>query len=62
MNKTITKINKIKDRFFQKISKIDKPFTTCIKKKREKTEVNKSTNDGGYNRQCKSTKDIRRLK
>ena len=59
---TITKINKTKDRFFQKINKIDKTFTTCIKKKREKTEINQITNDRGYNRQCRSTKDIRRLK
>ena len=33
MNKTITKINKTKGRFFQKINKIDKTFTTRIKKK-----------------------------
>ena len=33
---TITKINKAKSWFFEKINKIDKPFARLIKKKREK--------------------------
>ena len=34
MKETIVKINKTKSWFFEKISKIDKPFTRLIKKKR----------------------------
>ena len=39
--KTITKINKTKSWFFEKINKIDKPLTRLIKKKRERTQLNK---------------------
>ena len=39
--KTIAKINKTKSWFFEKISKIDKPLTRVIKKKRERTQINK---------------------
>ena len=35
MKKTIEKINETKCSFFEKISKIDKPLTRLIKKKRE---------------------------
>ena len=41
MKKTITKINKTKSWFFEKINKIDKPLFRLIKKKREKNQVNK---------------------
>ena len=34
--KTIAKIDKAKSRFFEKISKIDKPLARLIKKQREK--------------------------
>ena len=34
MKKTIVKINKTKNLFFEKISKIDKPLARLIKKKR----------------------------
>ena len=37
MKETITKINKTKSGFFEKINKIDKPLARLIKKKREKT-------------------------
>ena len=40
--KTIAKINKTKSWFFEKINKIDKPLSRLIKKKREKTQINKS--------------------
>ena len=33
---TIAKINKAKSWFFERINKIDKPLSRCIKKKREK--------------------------
>ena len=39
--KKIAKINKTKSWFFEKINKIDKPFARLIKKKRERTQINK---------------------
>ena len=40
--KTIEKINKTKSWFFEKINKIDKPLARLIKKKRQRTQINKS--------------------
>ena len=45
MNKTIAKINKTKSQFFEKIKKIDIPLVRVIKKKREKTQINKIRNE-----------------
>ena len=45
--KTIAKINKTKSWFFEKINKIDKPFARLIKKKRERTQINKTRNEKG---------------
>ena len=42
--KTIEKINETKSWFFEKINKIDKPFTKLNKKKRERTQINKIRN------------------
>ena len=47
MKETIAKINKTKNWFFQKINKIDKPLATLIKKKREKTQINRIKNEKG---------------
>ena len=47
MKETIAKINKTKSWFFEKTNKIDKPLATCIKKKREKTQVNRIRNEKG---------------
>ena len=47
MKKTIAKINKTKSCFFEKISKIDKPLARFIKKKREKTQINRMRNEKG---------------
>ena len=47
MRDTIVKINKIKSWFFEKINKIDKPLARRIKKKREKTQINKIRNEKG---------------
>ena len=44
---TITKINKTKSSFFEKINKIDKPLARLIKKKREKNQINKIRNENG---------------
>ena len=43
----ITKINKIKSWFFEKISKIDKPLGRLIKKKREGIQIIKIRNEKG---------------
>ena len=47
MKETIAKINKTKSWFFEKINKIDKPLARLIKKKREKTEINRIRNEKG---------------
>ena len=41
MKETIAKINKNKSWFFERISKIEKPLTRLIKKKRVKTQINR---------------------
>ena len=43
--KTIAKINQTKSWFFEKITKIDKPLARLIKKKRERTQINKIRNE-----------------
>ena len=45
--KTITKINKTKSPFFEKINKIDKPLARIIKKKRERTQIKNIRNEKG---------------
>ena len=47
MKETIAKINKTKIWFFEKINKIDRPLSTHIKKKREKTQINRIRNEKG---------------
>ena len=47
MKETIAKINKTKSWFFEKINKIDKPLARLIKKKREKTHINRIRNEKG---------------
>ena len=47
MKKMITKINKTKSWFFEKINKIDKPLARLIKKKGEKTQINRIRNEKG---------------
>ena len=41
MKEMIAKINKTKSWFFEKINKSDKPLARLIKKKREKTQINR---------------------
>ena len=43
--KTVANINKTKSWFFEKINKIDKPLDKLIKKKRERTKINKIRNE-----------------
>ena len=45
MKETITNINKTKSWFFEKINKFDKPLARLIKKKRERTQINKIRNE-----------------
>ena len=47
MKETLAKINKTKSWFFEKISKIDKPLARLIKKKSEKTQINRIRNEKG---------------
>ena len=47
MKETITKINKTKSWFFEKINKIDKPLSRLIRKEREKTQINRIRNEKG---------------
>ena len=44
---TITKINKTKSWFLEKINKIDKQLARLIKKKREKNQINKIRSEIG---------------
>ena len=43
----IAKINRTKSWFFEKINKIDKPLARLIKKKREKTQINRIRKEKG---------------
>ena len=47
MKETIAKINKTKSWLFEKVNKIDKPLARLIKKKREKTQINRIRNAKG---------------
>ena len=47
MNETIPKIKKTKSWFFEKVNKIDKSLAKLIKKKREKTQINRNRNEKG---------------
>ena len=59
MKETIAKINKTKSWFFEKINKIDKPLARLIKKKREKTQINRIRNEKGE--VTTDTADIQRI-
>ena len=47
MKETIAKINKTKSWFFENINKIDKPLARLIKRKREKSQINRIRNEKG---------------
>ena len=59
MKETIAKIKKTKSLFFEKINKIDKPLARLIKKKREKTQINRIRNEKG--KVTTDTAEIQRL-
>ena len=43
----IEQINETRSWFFERINKIDKPLATLIRKKKEKTQINKIMNERG---------------
>ena len=47
IKETVAKINKTQSWFFEKINKIDKPLARLIKKKRERSQINKIRNERG---------------
>ena len=47
IKKTTEKLNKTKSWFCEKINKIDKPLARLIKKKKERTQINKIRNEKG---------------
>ena len=47
MKETIAKTNKTKSCFFEKINNFDKSLARLIKKKREKTQINRIRNEKG---------------
>ena len=47
MKRTIAKINNTKSWLFEKINQIDKPLVRLIKKKRARTQFNKTRNEKG---------------
>ena len=57
--KMIQKINESKGWFFGKMNKIDEPLTRLIKKKRERTQINKIINERGEN--TTDTKEIQQI-
>ena len=63
MKETIVKINTTKSCFSEKINKINKPLVRLIKKKKreESNQQNYKRKRRGYNRQCRNTRDYKRL-
>ena len=53
MKETMEKINEMKSWFFERINKFDKTLARLIKKKRERTQINKIRNE-----KVEVTKDI----
>ena len=58
-SKKIQNISETMSWFFEKINKIDKPLTRLIKKKRERTQINKIRNENGEI--TMDTKEIQRI-
>ena len=59
MKEKIEMINKTKSWFLEKINKIDKPLARLIKKKREKTQINRIRDEKGE--VTTDTAEIRRI-
>ena len=61
MKETMVKINKTKSQFFEKINKIGKPLARLIKKKRRIKSTKLEMKKEWLNRQCRNTKNYKRL-
>ena len=59
MKETIAKINKIKSWFFEKLNKVVKALARPIKKKKEKTQINRIRNEKGE--VTTNTEEIQRI-
>ena len=60
--RTVKQINGTRSWVFERINKIDKPLANLIKKKREKTHINKIMNEKGeITTNTKDTKDFKNL-
>ena len=59
MKETIAKINETKSWFFEKINKIHKPLGRLIRKKRDKTQINRIRNEKGE--ATTDTEEIQRI-
>ena len=59
MMETIAKVNKTESWFFENINKIDKPLARLIKKKRERTQINRIRNEKGV--ATTDTAEIKRI-
>ena len=58
IQKTTEKINKIKNWYFERVNKIDKPLARLTMKRREKAQINQIRNEKNrnLNRYCRSIK------
>ena len=45
--KTVEQINETRSWFFGRMNKVDKPLASLIKKKKERTQINKIKNERG---------------
>ena len=60
--RTVEQINRTRSWFFERINKIDKPLASLIKKKREKTQINKIMNEkGDHNQYQGNTNDLKNV-
>ena len=61
MKEKIVKIKKTKSWFFEKINKITNLWPDSSRKKEKLMQQNQKQKRRGYNRQCRNTKDYKRL-
>ena len=59
--KTVEQINETRSWFFERINKIDKPLASLIKKKKERTQINKIKNERGDHNQHNRNKNNKRI-
>ena len=59
--RTVEQINKTRSWFFERINEIDKPLPSLIKKKREKTQINKIMNERDHYQHQGNTNDFKNI-